>query len=234
MKKNNGFKGLITVFLVIIGICGIGWFTWHLGGMFIGLVTANTLKSPAKVQAADSRILDLPDINLWTCQVGVFQDLKNAENQVEFLRQKGWKAAIISEDPYTVAIGAFAVKEDALKFCDILSGEDINTWVREERFPALHYKVKGKNAEEVSRVLTISNSLLRDIGNSVPSELAAAVEKILAIEYPVDFARLKDALAELLVTPGAKDKQKNIYNQNLLCLYAEYKQIITESFSNIK
>ncbi|NLM21703.1 MAG: SPOR domain-containing protein [Peptococcaceae bacterium] len=232
MKKNRYFKGLITVFLVIIGVCGIGWFTWHLGRMFVGLVSTNMTNSPAEVQASDSRILNLPDIVFWTCQVGVFKDHKNVEAQLESLSRKGWKAAVLTEEPYTVAVGSFAGKEDALALSSLLAKDGIEAWVKEVSFPALHYKVNGKNTEEVIRILTLSNSLLREPGNnSVPDKAKLVVESVFTSECPSDFAQLKHALVQVLTTPDANDDHDYTYNQNILNLYAEYKQVTTKFFT---
>ncbi|NLL52285.1 MAG: SPOR domain-containing protein [Peptococcaceae bacterium] len=232
MKKNRYFKGLITVFLVIIGVCGIAWFTWHLGRMFVSLVSTSTIDSLAEVQASDSRILNLPDIIFWTCQVGVFKDQKNVEAQLEFLSSKGWKAAVLTEEPYTIAIGSFAAKEDALALSSLLAGDGIDTWVKEESFPALHYKVNGKNTEEVIRILTLSNSLLKELGNnSVPDKVTLVAESVFTSECPSDFAKLKQALVQLLTTPDANHDQDYTYSQNILNLYAEYKQVTTKFFT---
>ncbi len=232
VRKNRYFKGLITAFLVIIGICGIGWFTWHLGKTFIGLVSNSYAERTGEIRSADSQILNLPDIHLWTCQVGAFNDGKNAELQLDSLRQRGWKAAVIAETPYTIAVGLFADKEEAVNFCDMLSGYGINAWVKEESFPALHYKVKGKNMEDVIRILTLSNSLLRETAsNAVQAKPAADAEAIFTDECPSDFVRLNKALGQVLTTAYPQDDSNYLRRQDMLHLYAEYKQTTIKFFA---
>ena len=231
MKENMYFKGLITVLVVIIGISGIGWFTWHLGRMFVGLVTSSSQDTLAEIQPTGSQVLNLPEIKLWTCQIGVYKDRKNAELQVDSLKHKGWKAAIIKEEPFTIAIGSFAEKGEAVLLGDILTKEGIQSWAREESFPALNYKVSGKNVEGVTRILILTNSLLCGAErNKVQAELAGDIEVISADSCPSAFTKLNQILSKVLTIEYERNDLKCSYNQDLLEMFVEYKLVTTKFF----
>ncbi|NLI91979.1 MAG: SPOR domain-containing protein [Peptococcaceae bacterium] len=234
-KKFNAIKVLITAIVVILGISGIGWFTWYFGKMFVGLVSAGTPEPQMKMEQTGSEILSLSKIGLWTCQAGVYQEQKNANSMVDLLKLKGWKAEVIKTGPYTVGIGAFNNKETAVLLCKILGEQGIKTWIKEETFPALHYKVSGKNVEIITSMLEITNSLLNGKEkDKVKEELAGDVETIFAGECPADFQKLNAILQGILRKEYENKDSNNLYGQDLLGLYAEYKTVTTKYFKNTK
>lgn len=234
MKKYNCVRVLITTLVVIIGISGIAWFTWHLGKIFVGLVSSSPLNhSSDKIEQTSSKILTLPSINLWTCQVGVFKERKNADQMIESLKLKGWKAGIIKEEPYTAAIGAFNHKENAILFGNTLAEEGIPVCIKEEKFPALHYKVSGKNVERITVMLTLANSLLGGTErDKIRDELAGDKEFLFAGTCPTDFQRLSENLQQILDTKYAHDDITGSYHQDLLMLFMEYRSVTTKYFKN--
>lgn len=229
MKKKYYLRVLITTLVVILGISGIGWFTWHMGKLFVGLVATNSSDGKEKVEEKISKALSLPELSLWTCQVGVYKEKKNAGLLVESLKLKGWKAEIIKEEPYTVAIGAFHTKEKAIFYGNGLVEEGIEAWTREEKFPALHYKVSGKNAEKITALLENTNSLLKGMErNKVKDKLAGEMEILVTGECPTDFEKLRDALSTVLNTNYEEKEFTGLYNQDLLKLFLEYQLITTK------
>ncbi len=236
MKKYNYMRVLITTLVVIIGISGIAWFTWHLGKMFVGLVSTSPINdSSDKIEQTSSKILTLPPINLWTCQVGVFKERKNADQMIESLKLKGWKAEIIQKEPYTVAVGAFNQKEKAILLGNILAEEGIPFWIKEETFPALHYKVSGKNVERITVMLTLANSLLGGTErDKIRDELAGDKEFLFAGVCPTDFQRLSENLRQILDSKYANSDITGPYHQDLLVLFMEYQSVTTKYFKNSK
>lgn len=235
MKKNKYLRVLTMTFLVILGISGIGWVTWHLGQIFVGLVSNTSLSEEEKGGQTSAQILNLPKITLWTCQAGVYKDRRNADKMVESLSSKGWKAAAIQEEPYTIAIGAFNTKERALLQGDVLAEDGIETWVKEESFPALSYKVSGKNAEKITVLLKLTNALLSGKEkNAVKAELAGDTNFFIAGGYPSDFEKLNTTLSMVLSRQYQDDERKGLYHQDLLDLYLDYKIITTKYLKNYK
>lgn len=230
MKKNKYLRVLITTLVVILGLSVISWLTVHLGQIFVELVSTSVpIEEEEKEQKNSSEILTLPTITLWTCQVGVYKDKQNADLMVESLRLKGWKAGIIKEDPYTIAIGAFDTKEKAALQGSVLAEERIEAWIRKESFPALSYKVSGKNAGRITVMLKLANSLLggKEI-NTLKAELAGDIDFLMTEECPTDFQELNHTLSTLLNTDYKQDSLKSSYNQELLDLYLDYKLITTK------
>jgi hypothetical protein len=236
MKKIKAGKVLITLIVVIIGIAGISWFTFHLGKMFVGLVSANTTVNPGKAEQPGSEILTLPKIDLWTCQVGVFNDKKNADKLVDAMQAKGWKAEIITEEaPYTVAVGAFTNRETAVLLSHDLMGKGIQALIQAESFPALHYKVSGRNVEKITTMLKTANSLLNGTArDQVQKELAGDMEAFLSGECPTDFQRLNLTLGQIFHKKYPNEGSDFVYKEDLLDLFAGYKSITTKYFKNDK
>jgi len=235
MKKYTYLRVLITVLVVILGIGGIGWFTWHLGKIFVGLVSASETVEQQQVEQTHSEILTLPEINLWICQVGVYNDKEKADLLIQALQVKGWKAQIIREEPYTVAIGAFEDKVTASLQGSRLTEYGIETWVKEEQFPALHYKVSGNNVERITIMLRIANSLLSGMEiEKVRQELAGDAALFSMGGCPTDYQRLNDVLHQIFNKEYAPDKMDQSYRQDLLELFVQYKEITTNTFKKYK
>lgn len=236
MRKFKYLRVLITALLVILGISAMGWFTWRLGKMFIGLVSAGTPNAQQeKVNQTDSKILTLPQINLWTCQTGVFKEKKNADVLVESLRLKGWKAGIVNEEPYTVVIGVLESKDQAALLKGALAEDGIEAWIKEEVFPSLHYKISGKNVDKISKMLSMANTLLSGTEReAVRKELEGDMDFLFAGDCPADFRRINDLMQEILGKTYVKDDLNLGYQQDLLALFIEYKAITTKYFKNYK
>ncbi|MGI5901530.1 MAG: SPOR domain-containing protein [Desulfitobacteriia bacterium] len=229
MRKKKYQKCLISALVVIIGIGAVIWFTLYLGRVFVGLASADSFEDskPSK-QAPASKILDLPDLEFWVCQLGVYSKKENAELQIENLKQQGWLAEIIDTEPETIAIGLFASREEALDFKKILAANNIEAWVRKEEYPALHYKANGKNVEEATLILSLCNSLLRGAEREeVKAKLPAGME---LKGYSKDFKELEHRFATLLTKNYEKNDDKQIYKQELLGLFVKYKNFTSRFF----
>jgi hypothetical protein len=233
MKKFSYKRVLITLIVVIIGVSGIGWFTWHLGKLFVGLVTSNIISEQEKGTNTNSDILTLPALKIWTCQAGVYKNRKNAELFQESLRFQNLKAEIIKEEPLTLAIGLYETKEKAIFQSNVLAELGIETWVREETFPALSYKVNGKNVKEIIVILQAAHSLLS--GKELDAVKAEWVNDLKAIPkagYPEDLEQLYNNLS-LVLNTDYKNKA-DCYGQDLLSVYLDYRLITTKYLKNYK
>lgn len=225
MKKNIKKRVLIISLVVILGISGFSLFTWHIGQIFVNLVSASPV-SVQQVEVTSSEILTLSEIKIWTCQLGVFKNRKNADLFVDDLKGKGWVAEIIEDDPNIVAVGAFYTREKAALCREELLKSSIDGWIKEESFPALHYKISGKDTQKISLILKTVNSLLRgEDRNNVKKEYGEKIK-----ECPADFINLNNLLFKVLTTEGEEneDQFQRSYDQELLSLFVEYKTITTK------
>lgn len=225
--KKRWLRVLITIVVVIIGISAIGWFTWNIGQLFLDLVAKSPIEDQEQMKVTTSQILNLPEFDYWTCQIGVFEDKENALNMVQISLAKGWKAEIIQAEPFVVAVGLFTSKEEAGFQNQIIIDKGIESWIRKEKFPELHYKVNGQSVEMVSNILMLSNSLLKGIPKEqLKEELAGDIDFLFAGGCPEDLQSLNNNIFSILSKDYKKDTFE--YNQDLLKLLLEYKAITTK------
>lgn len=229
MKKKSFWRVLITALVVIIGFSGIAWFTWNLGKTFVGLVTAAVPSEEQKEEQHETQILNLPEVSFWTCQTGVYEDKAKALLIMESLRAKGWKAGITQEGPYTLTIGVFDTKEHAAQLGKALAEEGIETWVRKEVFPALSYRVSGSNAEGITALLKIANSLLSGKEReTAKAEFAGDADFTFEGSCPKEFENLNSVLTRMVNTDYREETYQSVYRYDLLDLYLEYKLVTTK------
>lgn len=233
MKKFKWQKVLITVVVVIIGMCGIGWFTWNIGQLFLNIVSKSPVEDQNSVKVTSSEILILPKLDFWTCQIGVFKDEKNAQQMQGHSIAKGWKAEVIEGDHFIVAVGIFTSKEEAGFHNQIMEQKGIASWVKNESFPELHYKVNGQNVEKISTILRLSNFLIGGTPKEkIKGELAGDMDFLFAGGCPTDLQSINSHL--LTILNSEYEEQDISYNQDLLKLFLEYKDITTKFLPNHK
>jgi len=220
MEKISTKRVLATVFVVILGISGVAWFIWKTGQVFVGLISASPIDVQVEKEVTESKILELPEITLWVCQAGVYRDSNNAARAIEDLHAKGQQARIIQENPIVIALAAYPTEEQALIQSKAFTEQGIEIWIREEKYPALHFRVSGNHTEEIIFLLKQANALLNGKSpEALQKEISVDFKEFLAEKYPNGFDNLKNTLYNVLnVNFG-----KNTYGQALLDLYLEYK-----------
>lgn len=226
MKKNIRRGVLISLMLAILLAGGISCFTWHVGKMFVGLVSAEASNADTRAEDTQSSILILPEVKLWICQIGVYQERIHADKTLQLLTAQGYQAVIISESPYTVAVGAFVSKEGAGITSSALAKSTVQNWVREEDYPALHYKISGKDITPASLILNTANTVLTKSKEEMDANrLRKDIQSVSDETCPSDFQKLKNSLEMLL------DTGSDIYDQQLLQVYAEYKTVTAKYYN---
>ncbi|NLP44413.1 MAG: hypothetical protein GX351_07275, partial [Peptococcaceae bacterium] len=222
MGKISKKRVLATVLLVILSISGVAWFTWKTGRVFVGLIAASPAGVEVSKEKVDSKILDLPEIAVWVCQAGVYQDRKNVARAIDALKLKGQQARIIQEDPNIIALAAFPTKEQAVIQSKALAEQGIEIWIREEIYPALHFRISGKHKEEIILLLEQTNALLNGKPpETVLDEMAVDSSEFFAEKYPEDFDNLKNTLYNVLNANIGRNSE--IYGRAILDLYLEYR-----------
>lgn len=220
MEKKNWQRVLITIFVVIIGLGGIIWLTWKMGDFFIGLLSVDSVNRYPAVQQVDEEILILPRISVWTCRTGLYQESENARKAVDSLKVRGWKAGVIQEKPFAVAIGIYGTREKAVLQNNILQKKGINSLVKNQVFPELHYKARGKDIDKITGMLKLANSLLNGKDREALRREPESGYETLHAGCPKGFEHLNGIL-DSMFSPGYKGD----YNQDLMDLFLAYKEI---------
>ncbi len=150
---------LATLFLGGLLLIVLGLAVWEMGVLYVKLVARST---PVSAQTrSEAGILSLPEISFWTCQTGVFQQEENARRQVQALTRQGWKAEVVSANPWSVGIGFSLKPEELQSLRRELSRLGTETVMKQVMVPERSFRISGKGAQETAVVLTGVNALLR-------------------------------------------------------------------------
>ena len=158
-----------VVLVLILGIMALALLTWGIGKIYLELVGQSTRAHTASAQAIQNHdentqdtVLVLPEVTFWTCQVGVFQNERNAHLIIEQLNVMGFKAEVISANPWVAGIGlghsANELKELRLR----LEEKGILTVPKQIMLPERSFRVVGNGAQLTVDLLTNVNALLRE------------------------------------------------------------------------
>ncbi|MFA6807542.1 MAG: SPOR domain-containing protein [Eubacteriales bacterium] len=229
MKKVIKIKGYIFIIMVIITICTVGCFIWQTGVFFIELVSDPvSLSSDVKVEAENEKeVLNLDEIQFFTCQVGLFKEKDNADKLVAYLEQKGQKAQIIQDKLAIVVVGFCFSKNDAEELGSKLKQDGIDNVVKNMSYSASCYKVGGNEKEIITNLLKIANLILTDKDyQEIINNLPGGTDFFLKDNVPDGFEKLSGALEGQLSVCEENQTDKVVGNSDLLLLYIEYSKLI--------
>ncbi|WP_242825408.1 SPOR domain-containing protein [Desulfitobacterium dichloroeliminans] len=99
-------------------------------------------------------------IEFWTCQMGVFNSERNANQEKERLQKLGWDAQVISKDPFIVAIGLAYAKDELLPIQELLKEGGMVTVPKFMTNPERAFQIRGIGAKETAEILVGVNTYL--------------------------------------------------------------------------
>lgn len=233
MSKSKKIKCLIIIIMAIIGIIAAGFFLWKTGSVFIRMVSEGTANNAAISKETQEEILILSKIEFWTCQTGVYKSKENAGAEVTELGMKGWKASIINGENYIVSIGMMAAKEEGTEINKKLEESGISAWIKKVEYPALHFKVTGKDVDTTIKILKLANVVL--IKKNINDEEASRYYDILSADKcPEDLKKIRQMMQELYKeqNPEVGTEKTKPDSRKLFALFNEYSSITTKYFSS--
>lgn len=193
MKVMEQFR---VVLILILGIMALALLTWGIGKIYLELVGQSSREHTVGVQASQNHetrqdtVLVLPEVTFWTCQVGLFQNERNAQSLKEQLMVMGFRAEVISANPWVVGIGLGHSANELKGLRERLGEKGISTVPKQILLPERSFRVAGKGAQLTMELLTNVNAILRE---GLTAEALTKEEQLwtaLASDHPKDLEGL--------------------------------------------
>lgn len=164
MKIVDRFRVLV---ILILGLAALALLTWGIGRIYLELIGQPGQKHAAEAQSLQDHpknganfILKLPKTSFWICQAGIFQNEENARLIKEQLQAKGYRAEIISANPWTVGVGLGNSAADVAELREGLAAQGIQTIPKQIQLPERSFRVGGNGAELTAAMLTNVSTIL--------------------------------------------------------------------------
>ena len=158
-----------VIVVLMVGIMAIGLLTWGVGKIYLELVGQSSRDKAEAVQyrskeanSLANNVLTLPEVKFWTCQIGVFQNEKNAQLRKEQLGVLGLNAEVISTDPWTVGIGLSHSADELKGLRQSLADKGIPTVPKQVVLPMRSFRVAGNSSQLTMELLTNVNTILQE------------------------------------------------------------------------
>lgn len=157
-----------VVVILILGMMSIGLLTWGVGKIYLELVGQSShekaeavLHRSKEANPLTDKVLILPEAKFWTCQVGVFQNERNAHLRKEQLRSLNFKAEVINADPWIVGIGLSQSADELKELRRTLSDREITTVPKQITLPERSFRVAGNGSQLTAELLMNVNKILQ-------------------------------------------------------------------------
>lgn len=217
MRRLNRWKKYL---IGITSLCILVWMTWFFGYTYVRIVSqSKNLNQQSVPSSQEQELLNLSNLEFWTCQIGVFQSEENALQEKKRLEQLGWEAHILSENPWSVAIGFARTQEELLVIRGLLKEGGIVSVSKYIKMPERAYRIRGVNAKQTARLLEVVHQFLKAPSASREQELSQ-LEKELIIPIPKGLSNLQQA--GLSVIKAERTLPEDARKIVILRLLAEY------------
>lgn len=201
MKIIDQFKVLVVL---ILGIMALALLTWGIGKIYLELLSQPSHESTAQRQAQSldknnpDTVLVLPKAGFWTCQLGLFQNEHNAQLLRDQLIVMGFKAEVISANPWMVAIGLGRSADELKGLRQALEEKGFSSIPKPIALPERSFRVAGTGGQLTAELLRNVNTILESGFNP---EVLAKEEQLWAAqagEHPLtDLDRLHQLYGQL-------------------------------------
>lgn len=182
MKIIDQFKVLVVL---ILGIMALALLTWGIGKIYLELLSqpGHEATAPRQVQSLDKNnpdtVLVLPKAGFWTCQLGLFQNEHNAQLLRDQLIVMGFKAEVISADPWMVAIGLGRTADELKGLRQALEEKGFLSIPKPISLPERSFRVAGTGGQLTAELLKNVNTILETGFNQ---EVLAKEEQLWAAQ----------------------------------------------------
>lgn len=186
--------------LVLIVSSVMVWMTGYLGNTYIRLATqpkTNLSQSASGLTPVKEAQVNLTELDFWTCQVGVFQAEENAKQEKKRLEQQGWETQIVSQKPWSLAIGFAHEPGELVSLRGLLKEGGVVTVVKHFVVPGEAYQITGNGAEQTAQILLAVHDFLKSTTDQ-RSDALPLLEKEIATTWPQKLDQLQQATAYVL------------------------------------
>ncbi|MCB8817634.1 SPOR domain-containing protein [Desulfosporosinus shakirovi] len=153
--------------VLILGIMALALLTWGIGKIYLELIGQSSREHTVSVkqdqtldQTDQETILVLPEIRFWTCQAGLFQQEHNAQLLKDQLTVMGFKAEVISANPWMVGIGLRHSANELKELRQLLEEKGFSTIPKQIQLPERSFRVAGNGAQLTAELLKNVHSIL--------------------------------------------------------------------------
>jgi len=158
---------LRVVLVLILGIMALALLTWGIGKIYLELIGQSSREHTVSVKhdqtldkTSQETILVLPTVTFWTCQAGLFQQEHNAQLLKDQLTVMGFKAEIISANPWMVGIGLSHSANELKELRQLLEEKGFSTIPKQIQLPERSFRVAGNGAQLTAELLKNVHSVL--------------------------------------------------------------------------
>ncbi|MDA8229685.1 MAG: SPOR domain-containing protein [Desulfitobacterium hafniense] len=214
----RSFRSLSAYFMLLVAVVMLVWFTFAIGRTYIDLVAGSKHFSGNKKMQDEEIVFKLPGLDFWTCQVGLFQSEENANKEKARLKELGWEAEILTEKPWTVAIGLGYSGEDLKVLIDNLKQNGINVVQKHFKLQEQSYKIAGNGSRVTASFLQSTNKYLSTTGVLEKQKELDVLAKYFSSSYPQELHNFKQ-IVELMKDLPSQTIQLKMMD---FFLYKEY------------
>ena len=223
------YERIRVVVVLILGVMAIGLLTWGVGKIYLELVGQSSSDKAAAVQTRGKAanpltdtVLNLPAVKFWTCQVGVFQNERNALLRQEQLRVLNMNAEVISTNPWTVGIGLGHTSDELKGLRQSLADKGISTVIKQVVLSDRSFRVAGNGSQLTVEVLTNVNTILQGGLTVEALTKEKQIWNALAGDYPPkELEGLHQLYSQIL-------GKTNFEDQKALSLFSESQRVINK------
>lgn len=197
-----------------LGICLLLVVTWQLGRVYISLLD----KSKAEPAGPnESVILVLPQLEFWTCQVGVFDNRDNGQAERARLEKLGFLSEIFADNPWRIGVGLALSQNDLEPLRAKLNQEGIANIVKKVKIQEKSFKISGNNAESMSEIL-------KNVNNFISGNYSVDKNEMFNINYKEE--EVKQIAEKIAEIAGCTETMKA--QQLRLTIFSRYQNLIDQ------
>ena len=221
---------LRVVLILALGLMALALLTGGIGKIYLELLGQSSREHTVEKQALKNSqnttpdVLVLPEATFWTCQVGVFANEQNAHSIREQLMVIGYKAEVISANPWVVGIGLGHSVSELKDLREVLDEKGFFTIPKQILLPERSFRVVGKGAQLTIALLTNVNTILRE---GLTKDALAREEQLWKTQAgdhpPKDLVTIHQCFSQIR-SKNAVEHQKSV----ALSLFFEYQRVINK------
>ena len=194
-----------------IGIGLLIFGTWQIGQVYISLIE----KYEQGVNIVEEEVLVLPQLEFWTCQIGVFESRENGLKEQEKLLNLGFDSVLFSQNPWRVGVGLASSEQELLSLREQLNAAGISNIIKKVTIQEKKFKILGNKSNQMSETLKIVNNFIK--GN-------------YSVDEVIDHYQFNEEISNVGHHLYRYQKAQNEWERQIIMLkiYHEYQSLISQ------